>query len=225
MVYNALMRNLFHEIFKNVAKIFSGQNLAWHFLAIALTYALVMAGFDWKYFELTRGPELQALLWPAVEVGAFVPMFGILLLLAASWLAEKKKLVFTAFALGQAAALGWLVSEAYKFFTGRPGPPHGIGANIAVDTSHIFRFGLGRGGIFFGWPSSHTMIAFAMAAALFVLFPKSKTIKILSAAYAIYIGIGVSATIHWFSDFVAGAIIGMVIGTVVGKSFAKLQSF
>jgi membrane-associated phospholipid phosphatase len=26
-------------------------------------------------------------------------------------------------------------------------------------------------------------------------------------------------TIHWFSDFVAGAIIGSVIGAVVGKSF------
>jgi len=27
-------------------------------------------------------------------------------------------------------------------------------------------------------------------------------------------------TIHWFSDFVAGAIIGAVIGAVVGKSFS-----
>ncbi len=26
-------------------------------------------------------------------------------------------------------------------------------------------------------------------------------------------------TIHWFSDFMAGAIVGSVIGTVVGKSF------
>jgi membrane-associated phospholipid phosphatase len=26
-------------------------------------------------------------------------------------------------------------------------------------------------------------------------------------------------TIHWFSDFVAGAIFGSVIGVVVGKSF------
>jgi uncharacterized protein YcfJ len=28
-------------------------------------------------------------------------------------------------------------------------------------------------------------------------------------------------TIHWFSDFVAGAIIGSVIGAVVGKSFGE----
>ena len=28
-------------------------------------------------------------------------------------------------------------------------------------------------------------------------------------------------TIHWFSDFVAGAILGTVIGVVVGKSFLR----
>ena len=28
-------------------------------------------------------------------------------------------------------------------------------------------------------------------------------------------------TIHWLSDFVAGAIIGSIIGIVVGKSFVR----
>jgi hypothetical protein len=39
--------------------------------------------------------------------------------------------------------------------------------------------------------------------------------------YAFYIGLGVSMTIHWYSDFVAGAIIGSVVGMVVGKSFPR----
>ena len=39
--------------------------------------------------------------------------------------------------------------------------------------------------------------------------------------YAFYVGIGVSMTIHWFSDFAAGAIIGSVIGAVVGKCFCS----
>jgi membrane-associated phospholipid phosphatase len=42
---------------------------------------------------------------------------------------------------------------------------------------------------------------------------------LLAILYAFYVGMGVSMTIHWFSDFVAGAIIGSVIGAVVGKSF------
>ena len=37
--------------------------------------------------------------------------------------------------------------------------------------------------------------------------------------YAFYVGLGVSVTIHWFSEFVAGAIIGSVIGAVVGRGF------
>jgi membrane-associated phospholipid phosphatase len=41
----------------------------------------------------------------------------------------------------------------------------------------------------------------------------------LALAYAGYIGLGVSMTIHWFSDFAAGAILGAVIGVVVGKAF------
>jgi membrane-associated phospholipid phosphatase len=31
-------------------------------------------------------------------------------------------------------------------------------------------------------------------------------------------------TIHWFSDFMAGAIIGTVIGVVVGKRFAPRET-
>ena len=42
-------------------------------------------------------------------------------------------------------------------------------------------------------------------------------------AYVFYIGFEVSMTIHWFSDFVAGALIGTVVGTVVGTSFSRGQ--
>jgi hypothetical protein len=37
--------------------------------------------------------------------------------------------------------------------------------------------------------------------------------------YAFYVGVGVSIRIHWFSQFVAGAVIGSLIGAVFGKSF------
>jgi membrane-associated phospholipid phosphatase len=98
-------------------------------------------------------------------------------------------------------------------------PAHGVGA----DLSHLFQFGFLRGGVFWGWPSSHTTIAFAMAATIFRLFPKQRWLGCVAITYAFYIGIGVSMTIHWFSDFLAGAIIGTVIGAVVGKSFLRSQ--
>jgi membrane-associated phospholipid phosphatase len=58
-----------------------------------------------------------------------------------------------------------------------------------------------------------------MAVTVFTLFPKQRWLGRAAIAYALYVGIGVSMTIHWFSDFVAGAIFGSVVGVVVGKSF------
>ena len=76
-----------------------------------------------------------------------------------------------------------------------------------------------RGGMFWGWPSSHTTVAFAMAAAICKLYPENRLLRYAAILYAGYVGIGISMTIHWFSEFVAGVIIGSVIGAVVGKSF------
>ena len=58
-----------------------------------------------------------------------------------------------------------------------------------------------------------------MSACLITLFPKEKKLVFATLVYALYIGLGVSVTIHWLSEFVAGAIIGGVIGAVVGSSF------
>jgi hypothetical protein len=60
-----------------------------------------------------------------------------------------------------------------------------------------------------------------MAFTLIGLFPKNKIIKLLSIIYAFYIGIGVSFSIHWLSDCVAGGIIGYVIGNVVAKNYER----
>jgi membrane-associated phospholipid phosphatase len=119
-----------------------------------------------------------------------------------------------AFAIGQAAFIGWFISSCYKALTGRDPLPRGIG----TDTSWVFRFGLLRHGIFWGWPSSHTAVAFAMALTVLTLSPRNRWLSAAAILYALYIGVGVSMTIHWFSDFVAGALIGTAIGATVGKS-------
>ena len=55
-----------------------------------------------------------------------------------------------------------------------------------------------------------------MAVTVFTLY-QTTVAGLPAILYAFYVGIGVSMTIHWFSDFVAGAIIGTVIGAVVKK--------
>jgi membrane-associated phospholipid phosphatase len=191
--------------------------ILWHLLAILLTLTLVGSGFDWLYFKSTRDPLLWALMFPAAPIGGLVPLALPLVLIVSGFITSHARISLTGWAIGQAELLGSLISSAYKAFTGRVHPAlHETGADISRD----FHFGFLRGGVFWGWPSSHTTIAFAMASTVFTLFPKQRWLGWLAVGYAFYIGLGVSMTIHWFSDFVAGAIIGTVIGVVVGRSFS-----
>jgi membrane-associated phospholipid phosphatase len=200
---------------RNVIGCFKGWNILYHLVAIVLTLILVTSGFDWAYFRATRSPELRAWMFPAVIVGQGLPILLPLFLLYAGIVLDNARPIRVAWAIGQAAFIGWFISSCYKALTGRDHPPHDIG----TDTSRVFRFGFLRHGIFWGWPSSHTAVAFAMAITVLVLFPRKRWLGAAAVLYAFYIGVGVSMTIHWFSDFVAGALIGTAIGTTVGKSF------
>jgi membrane-associated phospholipid phosphatase len=221
---------LFHRLPRNVVTIFSGGNLGWHALAIGLTAVMVMSGGDWSYYLATRNEGLQRVALPAIALGSLLPIVGPLVFLLVGAMARERRLVTTGWALGQAALVGYLIASTYKAFTGRIPPPWRWGfvmspaAGGVVDTSHGFQFGFLRGGIFWGWPSSHTTIAFATTVCLATLYPKNKPLVCGALLYAFYVGLSVSVSIHWCSEFVAGAIIGSVIGIVVGKSFkAKVE--
>jgi membrane-associated phospholipid phosphatase len=218
------MKLLFYNLFKNILALFRGTNLVWQIVFCALTYVLVASGFDWWYFEHTRGAFIQALLFPPVVLGSFIPVIMSVAFWMYGALRKHSRAMNAGFATAQAGFLGLGVSSFYKVFTGRMGP-HGFRnvTGVLTDISHGFRFGFYRGGAFQGWPSSHTSVAFAMSAALVVLYPentlRSKIIRVVAIVYAAYIGIGVSVNIHWFSDFVAGTILGCIIGFTVGKAF------
>ena len=214
------MRGFFYNLPKNIIKCFGGYNLLWHLLAITLTYILVTSGVDWLYFTSFRSDLLRTLLFPAVRLGGCLPIIVPLTLYISGVVSRNVKAANTAYALGQSVLVGLLTASFYKAFTGRVHPPRSH-TLATVDISREFRFGFLRGGVFWGWPSSHTTIAFAMAVSLLMMYPKNKIVRYLAVLYALYIGFGVSVTIHWFSDVVAGSIIGTVIGIVVGKSFRK----
>ena len=211
------MKQFFVTLPRNLIGCFTGRRIIWHVVAIVFTTILVRSGFDWRYFLVTRSPELRHWMWPAVAMGMLLPIYLPFILLAVGFIVRNAKIILTGWAVGQAEIIGALITAAYKAFTGRVHPPHDVGTDI----SHVFHFGFLRGGVFWGWPSSHTTVAFAMAVTVFTLWPKQRWLGTAALLYAFYIGIGVSMTIHWYSDFVAGAIIGSVVGTVVGKSFEE----
>ena len=164
------MKQFLGTLPRNFIGCFRGRNIVWHLIAIVFTFILVVSGFDWRYFLVTRNPELRSWMWPAVIFGGLLPIYLPLLLLAVGFVARNAKISLTGWAVGQAALIGALIVVAYKTFTGRAHPAHSVGADI----SHIFHFGFLRGGVFWGWPSSHTTIAFAMAVTVCTLWPKQR---------------------------------------------------
>ena len=209
------MKQFLLSLPRNIMNCFNVRVVLWHILAIIISVACVVSGFDWLYFTATRNSTLQIWMFPAVPIGGLLPIALPLALLVGGWLLTNVTLKNTGWATGQAALISSLISSAYKSITGRAHPVHTPGTDI----SHVFHFGFLRGGVFWGWPSSHTTIAFAVAGTIYKLFPEQRLLAVMCFTYALYIGAGVSITIHWFSDFAAGAIIGTIIGMVVGASY------
>ena len=219
IILQPVMKKLLWTLPQNVISCFKARMLIWHLLAVLLTLLLVTTGLDWRYFLATRSPILWAWMFPAAPVGALVPVVLPLLLLALGSLAGNARMRLAGWAIAQSEIIGGLIAAGYKAISGRVHPEFAV----SDDLSHVFRFGLLRGGVFWGWPSSHTTIAFAMAAMVFTGFPKHKWWGVTAVAYAFYVGAGVSMTIHWLSDAVAGAIFGTVAGAVVRSRFLRMN--
>lgn len=188
---------------------------------IAVTYLLVEGGFDWWYYGATRIPALLQVAIVAAPLGFFVPLFLPIILYLAGEERKDHRLQNAAAAILQASAIAVLLSATYKAFTGRLQPQLVAHPPFTANISEAFNFGFLQHGVFWGWPSSHTAVAFAMAITLALLYKQKKVLFYSAIIYAMYIGLAVSVTIHWFSDFVAGAILGTVVAFVVTKSFRE----
>ncbi|MFZ3020238.1 MAG: phosphatase PAP2 family protein, partial [Minisyncoccia bacterium] len=163
------MNEFFSYLAKTIIKTFSGKNIFAHLLAFALTAIIVLSGFDWYYFTHLKNLGSSYFLFPAVILGGIVPIVVPVYLLATSILKKNNERKGLGMSLAVSAVAGSIISSFYKSLTGRIQPDRG---NLLLDISHQFNFGFMKHGFFWGWPSSHTTIAFAMAFTLITLFPK-----------------------------------------------------
>jgi membrane-associated phospholipid phosphatase len=215
-----MFKEFFHNLPGNLAACFSGINLLWLLLAIALTCVLVTSGFDWWYYQITRSPKLNWLALAAGGAGFVIPVAVPLGMYLLGRRRRSAPLINAGAAAGQAVIVASIVSAIFKAFTGRIQPivTYYLAAASEIDNSREFHFGFLHNGIFWGWPSSHTAVAFAATVAL-VLVNRNKAVRIGASMFAGFIAIGASIGFHWISDVAAGVIVGSLIGAVVGKSF------
>jgi hypothetical protein len=134
----------------------------------------------------------------------------------------------TGLALTQSLALTLLFQTSFKTTTGRtwPGIVDGWDSPLSKRSDRTDNysgefnwFKLDATG---GWPSGHTANAFAAAATIAQIYHDNTLLKVGVYAYASLIGLSMSVYDHWASDIIAGALIGLAVGTTVGKSYRKL---
>lgn len=202
----------------NLVASFSGTRAWYHLAAIVLTFCIVRSGLDWSYFTFVYEHVSFWILIFSDIVGFIVPFALPITLLCLGIRKRDEVLRLAAWAIAQAAAIALIISSFYKALTGRVSPPH---HGYSADISGEFQFGFMRENILGGWPSSHATVSFAIAMTLITLFPRSHRIKVIAILYALAIGIGVTFGFHWLSEFIAGALIGIAVGSVVGTSFAR----
>jgi membrane-associated phospholipid phosphatase len=211
------MREAWRSLPKIIAHTFTGRRLWWQIFAWGITFALVSSGLDWNYFQYMGRVSWDKALYPAVVLGALVPIVWPLGWIFYGHITHNRRTIRRAWVLGSAIVAAVTLVTAYKAFTGRLGPNL---LDLSTDISRDFHFGFWRNGVFWGWPSGHTAVAFAMAPVLSKLFPRPKLVGRLAWLYAFYIGLGVTGSIHWLSEFIAGAI----VGTLVGQSTVREDS-
>jgi len=220
-VSSVSLNNLFYEIDSTFINSFTFNYGLNHIVAIAGSYQLVNQGVDWKVYQTSHNhKEILFAGYPGVIVGGILPIALPYYLYRRGIEKGDKKLQWTSIALGQAAILGATISSSYKAISGRKAPePDEDGKT--EDFSNDFKWGFLERGIFDGWPSGHTTVAFAMATTYTNLYPEDEYWRWAAMSYATWMGLSVSVNIHWFSDAFAGAFMGYAIGKSVASSFKK----
>jgi membrane-associated phospholipid phosphatase len=207
---------------------FSGSRALFPLSAVAGTFLIIKSGLDTQVHNFfARNTFFESYSHQAIGFGAIVPVLLGGGLLGSGLAGGSSRLASAGSAVLQASLLAVCTSTALKALTGRPQPGNHHEQVIYEDNtaSETFRFGFLRGGVFWGWPSGH-MLANTAAVTSLLSFYKDKTwLNVAGGAYLGYLFLSVVShgrnSMHWFSDAVAGTLMGYAIGSTVGRDFRR----
>ena len=199
-----------------------GWPLGFHLLGGALTYKfsmenndLMVARFAARQNEIAYGIAFT----PGMVMGTFFPVLvpGYLY-----FISDNKSLNNTGAVAVQATAVAFLYNNILKAISGRAHPD---AEDNTGERSRDFKWGFGRRGVFYGWPSGHSMTNAAMAMSIASYNRDNPLVVAGCTLYAGYIAtsmvLGAKGEAHWFSDAVAGTLMGASIGWYIGSVFYR----
>lgn len=207
----------------NALAMFSGSKAILHLSAVAGTLLIIESGLDRQVHNFfVRNTFFENYSHYAVRWGSLFPVILGGSLFGSGLIGGSSQLASAGGAVLQASLLALCTTTILKAVTGRPGPEPVIYDNN--EASSVFRFGILRGGVFHGWPSGHMTANTAAVTSLLSFYDKT-WLNIAGGAYLGYLFLSVvshgRSSMHWFSDAVAGTLMGYAIGTTVGRDFRR----
>lgn len=197
-----------------------GWPLAFHAVGGGATYLLStndvdlqVARFAARQNELAYGIAFT----PGMMMGTFFPVLvpGYMY-----FISDNKALNNTGAVAAQATAVAFLYNNILKAVSGREHPD---AEKNSGKMSRDFKWGFFRRGVFYGWPSGHSMTNAALAMSIASYNRDNPFVVAGCGMYASYIAtsmvLGAKGEAHWFSDAVAGVLMGASIGWYIGGTF------
>jgi membrane-associated phospholipid phosphatase len=109
-----------------------------------------------------------------------------------------------------------LVNDQLKYAFGRTWPETWVNRNPSWFGDHTYGFFPFHGGLgWFAFPSGHTTVICAVAASLWVLWPRGRLLYAIAVALVV-IGL-IGADYHWLSDIIAGGALGSAVGAAAAR--------
>ncbi len=221
---------IFYHFWQNIACSLYCKYLIGYLVAFLLTLTMIHTRAD-SYIQIlfqTKNPFGQKFNFFVIIVGNFWHLILGFSLYGVGKFKKLSSLTKAANASIQALLSNFLVVNTLKILTGRKPPLHPGNTRISLfqrtDNPADFSFDFWNHEFISGrfmWPSGHTASVFAFTAALVAYYyPKYKWIAIIGYSIGIFTGLAmIDGDFHWASDVVGGAIIGHIIGWVVGTKF------
>jgi len=203
-------------------------------LAVAITCGMVFSGCDLRIqiFFQRENPLGRILPWVVLVGGNFWHMgLAVFIYGRGKWRSRIRQ-IGAGLAGIQALLVNTLLNTGQKLISGRQGPDYLLDsmghrptpfqvtrdpANFSFDFwNHTHRDGR------FMWPSGHTSAIFAFVSAMRTYYPEKRWIPWLGYPLAAFTALAmVDGNFHWASDVIAGALLGEVLGRIVGRGFRQ----
>ena len=199
-----------------------GWPLGFHMLGGAFTYKFSMENNDLmvaRFAARHNNLAFNLAFGPGMMMGTIFP---ILVPGYMYFISDNKELNNTGAVAVQATAVAFLYNNILKAISGRAHPD---AENNSGELSRDFKWGFGRRGVFYGWPSGHSMTNAAMAMSIASYNRDNPLVVVGCTLYMGYIAtsmvLGGKGEAHWLSDAVAGTLMGASIGWYIGNVFYK----